>query len=504
MRTGFIDWCKENNLENILDEWNTEINGDIDTKLSYGSEKKVSWTCKHNHTWVASINQRTSTQSGCPYCSGRYAIAGETDLVTLYPDIAEEWDYSKNEKKPESMKPSSHDKVWWKCKTCGNEWKAVISSRTNGCGCPQCGKEAIVKSRSTPARGKSLADLFPQLVREWNIEKNMGLSCDAVSAYSHQMVWWKCQKGHEWKAIISNRTKGRNCPYCSNKKIVVGENDFATVYSELAEEWNYEKNGDILPSQITPSSSKKVWWRCKECGHEWIASINNRIKRGCPECSKARRVSFPEKVLVFYLRKMYEQVIENYRPDFLEGRELDVFIPAINVAIEYDGTFYHQNTQRDLDKINLCKEKGITLLRIREPGCPSLTGDNGTIITMEKRNTEAYEKMVLDLIDWLIENELLSSTLLDVDIKRDTREINQLVNYQNVDNSLCVTNPELIEFWNTERNREFTMEKISHASDKCVWWYCKDCGHEWYKSVYSMSRKKGKKLCPQCKRGIVE
>jgi predicted nucleic acid-binding Zn-ribbon protein len=35
--------------------------------------------------------------------------------------------------------PGSKKKVWWKCSKCGNEWMAVIRSRSVGCGCPICG-----------------------------------------------------------------------------------------------------------------------------------------------------------------------------------------------------------------------------------------------------------------------------------------------------------------------------------------------------------------------------
>lgn len=52
----------------------------------------------------------------------------------------------------------------------------------------------------------------------------------------------------------------------------------------MAKEWHYEKNGALLPSQITAGSNKKVLWKCSK-GHEWRAMIASRQKgTGCPYC----------------------------------------------------------------------------------------------------------------------------------------------------------------------------------------------------------------------------
>ena len=47
---------------------------------------------------------------------------------------------------------------------------------------------------------------------------------------------------------------------------------------KLVEEWDYEKNTDFSPTDVTIGTHKKVWWKCSECGCEWQASISNRSK----------------------------------------------------------------------------------------------------------------------------------------------------------------------------------------------------------------------------------
>ena len=131
---------------------------------------------------------------------------------------------------------------------------------------------------------KTVVD-YPELVKQWNDEKNHGSRPDEYSYGSNRKVWWRCEKGHEWEAIIGNRTKGRGCPYCSGRKALAGDNDLLKLYPDIAREWNSKKNGSLLPSQIRPGSNEKVWWICRN-GHEWEASPDHRINgRGGPYCS---------------------------------------------------------------------------------------------------------------------------------------------------------------------------------------------------------------------------
>ena len=71
-------------------------------------------------------------------------------------------------------------------------------------------------------------------------------------------------------------------------KVLPGFNDFETLRPELMNEWDYNKNTDLKPNQVTEHSGKKAWWKCKE-GHEWYAVIDSRAKgHGCPICGRIR------------------------------------------------------------------------------------------------------------------------------------------------------------------------------------------------------------------------
>ena len=69
------------------------------------------------------------------------------------------------------------------------------------------------------ARGSiSLAEKCPELIKEWDYDKN-DKSPEEYSYGSGKKVWWKCDLGHTWLAIINDRTNGKGCPICSGRKV---------------------------------------------------------------------------------------------------------------------------------------------------------------------------------------------------------------------------------------------------------------------------------------------
>ena len=136
-------------------------------------------------------------------------------------------------------------------------------------------------------QGHILATNFPELAEQWNYEKNGTLTPWDVTISSPRKVWWKCSLGHEWEAVINDRTtKSLGCPYCSGRRAWPGYNDLATLFPELAAEWDDERNGDLTPQMVRPGSGRKVWWKCS-LGHEWETSVVSRTSasHGCPYCA---------------------------------------------------------------------------------------------------------------------------------------------------------------------------------------------------------------------------
>lgn len=145
-------------------------------------------------------------------------------------------------------------------------------------------KTALRRSRGKVSHRGSLQTRKPKLALQWHPTRNSPLTPRDVTVFSNRKVWWICGKGHEWQAVISNRSLGTGCPYCAGHK-VHRQNCLSAVNPALASEWHPSRNAPLTPADVTSRTHRKVWWLCGK-GHEWLADINNRTQRnGCPYCS---------------------------------------------------------------------------------------------------------------------------------------------------------------------------------------------------------------------------
>ncbi len=285
---GYNDLATTN--PELLEEWDYEENDKLGIKpqdVVLNSTKKINWKCKKGHKWISSLNNRAKG-SNCPYCTGRLAAPGESDLVTLYPELLQEWDYPKNNLLgilPENVKKKTEKKVWWRCPK-GHEYQTSVANRTKAKGtcCPYCLGRSVLKGFN------DLATTNPELLKEWDYSRN-SIKPDEITNGTSKKIWWICKNNHSYEATVPARRKGQGCPYCSGNKVMEGYNDLATTNPELLKKWNYEKNSKlgILPTSITKSYSKKVWWIC-ENGHEYQRFVyNERNGTGkCPICKKQK------------------------------------------------------------------------------------------------------------------------------------------------------------------------------------------------------------------------
>ena len=249
--------------------------------------------------------------------------------------------------------------------------------------------------------------------------------------------------------------------------------------------WDYDKN-KIKPTEIIAGSTKKAWWKCDK-GHEWYASIVSRTKKHfCPICNSSRQTSISEKSIVYYLKKYNFDLIESYK---INRKEIDIFIPKLNLGIEYDGQYYHKSVQKDLAKNKLCSSLGIKLIRIREPELPKL---NSTSIDFIIRNLTSDHSYMNDVIKELL--KYLNVRKYDVDVERDFNEIYTL--YQKGENrdSILITHPYLTEEWDYEKNN-ITPDKVSKGAHNTIWWKCKKCNYSWQAKVFARCMGSG---CPNC------
>lgn len=398
-----------------------------------------------------------------------------------------EWNYEKNVGlNPNDFSCGSDRKVWWICKN-DHEWEATINSRYVGNNCPYCAGQKAIKGIN------DLSITMPNLLKEWDYDKNKGLNPSDFMKGSHKKVWWLCENKHSYLASIKNRSYGQNCPYCSNEKILAGFNDLATTNPYLAKEWDYEKNGSIKPSDVFAGGNKKIWWKCSN-GHSYQAILRSRSQgTGCPYCAKSLKSSFPEQAFYYYLKKEFPDAINGYKNRDLLGShmEFDIYIPSLKVAIEYDGKAYHSNTAsiiRDQKKYDLCKKNKIILVRIKEMHRTSslfMYQDH----QIEIPNTKS------EWLNWAIHELCFHlDKYVYPDVDRDRNKIIKYLDKRKT--NLLDSYPSIAKEWNYEKNYPLTPKNVPPHTNIKVWWKCFKCGNEWEARINNRtSRSDG---CPLC------
>lgn len=359
----------------LANQWHPTKNGSL-TPLDFtpGSSKKVWWLCKKapDHEWESSIKNRTKGR-GCPMCRGLYVVKSNC-LSTTHSKLASELHPKKNGTiNGENIHCQSTKRVWWQCgHNPKHEWETILSQRVRlNTGCPFCDGQRIT-------RDESLGVKNPTLSKQWHPTKNKNLTPFDEGEWSNKLVWWQCSENnsHIWKTTINNRSKGKQCPYCTNKK-VDDSNCLATHFPKLSLEWHPTKNKKLTPFDVTPGSDKKVWWLCnKNPTHFWKASIQPRTKNdiGCPFCVLTPQ-SRQELTITFELMLFFKIDPKGFKTR-VNGKiwSIDIYVPEFNLGIEFDGSYWHKD-KRALDKLKTEKleKDGFQIMRIREEPLKPIT-----------------------------------------------------------------------------------------------------------------------------------
>ena len=115
----------------------------------------------------------------------------------------------------------------------------------------------------------SFADNFPERAKDWDYEKNGELLPTQVTAGSNIEVCWKCHVcGYEWKSMVVSHAKAKfACEKCSYREKSLkrfGNKPLVETHPQLAEEWDYEKNGNVKPDMVSCQSNRWFYWKIQE------------------------------------------------------------------------------------------------------------------------------------------------------------------------------------------------------------------------------------------------
>ena len=188
---------------------------------------------------------------------------------------------------------------------------------------------------------------------------------------------WRCNDCGEtvysnWGTVQS----GSKCSYCTNRK--VGKtNCLAIINPELSEEWNVFKNGSLTPYDVLAGTHIKVWWKCRNCNHEWETSPSKRhhCNRGCPLC----RISRAELKVETFLKRInipfeFQKTFSGLVGLGYGNLSYDFYLPQYNLLCECQGQFhdkklyeehdFERQKEHDRRKREYAKNNNIKLLEI--------------------------------------------------------------------------------------------------------------------------------------------
>lgn len=204
----------------LAKEFDSEKNEGVKIEnITHGTERLVWWKCELcGESWRHSVFRRTIGQGGCPVCKRNKIDKGKT-LAYHRPDLIKEWDTEMNgEFTPYNVSVKSGRSIHWVCSTCSNKWKAKVSSRTGGSGCPQCVRKKhheFLRAQQLIVRPNNLQEIAPELVTCFDVEKNHPVKLEHLTWGSCRMIHWTCPCCNESILVkVSLFVRGRKYRIC--------------------------------------------------------------------------------------------------------------------------------------------------------------------------------------------------------------------------------------------------------------------------------------------------
>ena len=298
--------------------------------------------------------------------------------------------------------------------------------------------KSIVCNRLELSMGKvieglnDLATMYPEIAKQWHPTANGQLLPNKIAPKSNKKYFWLCANGHTYESTADHRVRGSGCPYCGNKKVLLGFNDLKTIYPELLVEWDYENN-DKQPEEFVFSSRKKAKWICKTCGNKWEASIDHRTgkrKTGCPECAKKLRGELKHKYALEKNGSITDPLLLKEWDYAKNKKGPEEYTPSCNVKVFWKCSVCGYEYESKIN--NRANGKGCAC-------CANLVVVKGV-------------------------------------------------------NDLRTTHPKLASEWHPTKNGDLTPEEVTYGKGKKVWWICLE-GHEYHATILHRSHGTNCPIC---------
>lgn len=446
------------------------------------------WRCEKGHSYHRSVRSHIVWRGVCPVCSRHVFVAGVNDLLTAYPRIADIWDYDRNGRGPEEVYDSNPNYHAFICNK-GHHYSAKIQQvADNDFSCLICDNIKFDGSIN------SLAVLKPELAKEWSPNNARGV--DTVRPTYRMSALWICPncKG-EYRAAIADRDIGDElCPFCADKKILVGLNDLRTTHPDLVSEWS--SNNVKGPEQYWKKSQEYVKWVCHVCHGEYSAIIKNREfnDNACPYCNRSKLLTGFNDLLT-----TNKQLASEWSPD--NERTPDTVCHTYWLTVKW-----------------ICPDCGgeyFAPIKDREVGddaCPYCNSNivlpgNNDLLTVypalaaewspsNERNPDSVCRDFKEKVRWICPDcgGEYSAKIAEREVGDEACPYCNRGNLLAGLNDLATTDPGLAKEWS--RNNDKPASSVRRNYVYRALWICTDCGNDYRASV--CDREIDDKLCPYC------
>ena len=358
--------------------------------------------------------------------------------------------------------------------------------------CKNCGRE----SYPTPAYlrlGKRCANCYQSSIRKTTQQfkdevKAINPNIEILSEYNgaRKPIKYRCNICNSIYEATPNRIliKKAGCKECGIKRRAEKQTKTQEIFLQEMK----ERNPNITILGEYTGIDNKIKCQCNLCGHIWTPkALSVWHGTGCPACSHAA-TSFMEQAIygAFCYAIGEENVLSRNRTAI--GKELDIYIPNLKIAIEPGSWHYHKKKiKNDIEKRELCQKQGIRLITIyshfkeEEPpfqnDCFVFSGDYGTVSTNERLKqlistlfTQCNIQLSLQKENWdfIFNNAYIKSRIMTTEqfteiIKKKNENIEVLGEYKNSQRKIKVRCTKCGTIW--ERPPEYLMNRNANCPE---------------------------------------
>lgn len=326
------------------------------------TKQKVQIICPEHGVFWKDFQHHIYRNAGCPECVGkkRYSTVEFIEKCKKLP-------HTENFTYESTVYINTHTKVKITCHCKDKEGKEhgefeiTPLHLLGGEGCPIC---RYIKSSAGKRRD------VEEVVNKAKEVHGDKYDYSLITDYKNDRTKYPiiCSKHGTFYQAFNNHIKGRQgCPICGRISYANKRRSTAEEFIEKAKLLHGDKYDYSKVEYIT--NATKVCITCPKHGDFFMEPGNHLMGQGCPKCGAYR--SKGENELFEFIKTTLpeENVIQGER-GIIGNDELDIYVPSLKIAFEYNGLYWHSEIAKDsryhLRKTKKCEENNIRLFHVFE------------------------------------------------------------------------------------------------------------------------------------------